>query len=319
MHGAISARDKMGRSQAAMSATSRLSHDEREQTVLTDLDKNFPHFAGQSLTWSKVPEGGDPPDFLSPHQTGTLGLELIEWLDGEQMTAAKARELQRDQVRRVLASGWESEYKPKHFRAFLIIGSDRISRRDEAPLRKDFYAYAAEVDRTWLANPERTGNVYYASEFPGYPLLKKYFNVCFIGCESHGLCWIDAAGDGGPYDPAATVSALNAALSKKIADYSTSEQQAHLRTHNLTELNLLIHGGFNAFAYNTPSGSLSLEEIGQRGSAFYAVHPQRHVFNRIWLFNSLDSADDLNKLIGFPPGYGRVRWLAQLWPDFHVY
>src|SRR5258708_3578035 len=30
-------------------------------------------------------------------------------------------------------------------------------------------------------------------------------------------------------------------------------------------------------------------------------------------------ADDLNQLIGFAPGEGLVRWLAQLWPDFRIY
>jgi hypothetical protein len=112
---------------------------------------------------------------------------------------------------------------------------------------------------------------------------------------------------------------LNAAIDKKVVDYSTPAKQAHLKAHNLTELNLLVHGGFNAYAYNTPSGPLSLEEIAQRGSAFYSAHPQRHIFNRVWFFNSFDSADDLNGLMGIPPGRGRVRWLAQLWPDLRVY
>jgi hypothetical protein len=87
----------------------------------------------------------------------------------------------------------------------------------------------------------------------------------------------------------------------------------------LAELYLLVHGGFNAYRYNTPSRPLSLEQIAQRGADFYAAHPQRHIFNRVWFFDSLNSADDLNRLIGYPPGYGKVRWLAQLWPKFDVY
>jgi hypothetical protein len=62
-----------------------------------------------------------------------------------------------------------------------------------------------------------------------------------------------------------------------------------------------------------------LEEIAQRGAAFYAAHPQRQIFTRVWFFDSLDSADEINQLLGYPPGYGRVRWLAQLWPTFNVY
>jgi hypothetical protein len=34
---------------------------------------------------------------------------------------------------------------------------------------------------------------------------------------------------------------------------------------------------------------------------------------------SLDSADEINQMLGYPAGYGRVRWLAQLWPEFKVY
>jgi hypothetical protein len=143
--------------------------------------------------------------------------------------------------------------------------------------------------------------------------------VRYIGGEPHGLCWIHPQGDGGAYDPAASVTALTAALDKKLVDYSRAEKQVHLKTHGLTEVNLLVHGGFNAYAYNTPAGPLSLAEIAQRGSAFYAAHPHRQVFGRVWFFNSLDSADDLNQLVGIPRGQGRVRWLTQLWPDLRIY
>lgn len=101
--------------------------------------------------------------------------------------------------------------------------------------------------------------------------------------------------------------------------YSKPDKQAHFKGQGLTELNLLIHGGFNVYAYNTPSGHLSLEEIAQRGADHYAAHLQRYVFDHVWFFHSLDAADDLNRLIGFAPGEGRVRWLAQLWPDFGIY
>jgi hypothetical protein len=62
-----------------------------------------------------------------------------------------------------------------------------------------------------------------------------------------------------------------------------------------------------------------LATVAQRGAVFYAAHPQRRVFDRVWFFDSLDSADDLNKLFGYPAGYGRVRFLAELWPNFLVY
>ena len=302
-------------------ATSRFTHIHREQDVLANVEASFPQFAGQALSWTKVPDAQDPPDFLSRGPSGPIGLELVEWLDGGQMGPAKSRESLREQILRVLTNNWENEHKPQNFRgAFISAGSERIARFDEAPLRQEFFACSADVDRTWLTNPERRGSAYYQTEFPGYPLMKKYFDaIRYVGSEPHGLCWVDVQGDGGAFDPAVTIETLKQALDKKLSDYSTPEKQAHLKAHGLTELYLLVHGGFNAYAYNTPSGPLSLEEIAQRGAAFYAAHPQRQIFNRVWFFDSLDSADEINQLLGYPPGYGRVRWLAQLWPDLRVY
>jgi hypothetical protein len=251
-----------------------------------------------------------------------IGLELREWLAGDQMGPAKRRESQRDQIHRVLANNWENEYSPQNFGGAFISPrrSTRIAPSDEGRLRQEFFACSAYVDRSWLTNPERTGRAYCQTEFPGYPLLAKYISaIRYIGGEPHGLCWIDEEGDGGAYDPAVSVGTLEQALDGKLSDYSTPERQAHLKAHGVAELFLLVHGGFNAYAYNTPSAPLSLDEIAQRGAAFYADHPQRQIFTRVWFFDSLDSADEINQLCGYPPGYGRVRWLAQLWPSFNVY
>ena len=78
-----------------MLAAAKLSHEQREQLVLTDLSASFPDFVGEPLSWTKVPDGQDPPDFLGVGQNKRIGLELIEWLDGGQMGPAKTREARR--------------------------------------------------------------------------------------------------------------------------------------------------------------------------------------------------------------------------------
>jgi hypothetical protein len=120
-------------------------------------------------------------------------------------------------------------------------------------------------------------------------------------------------------DPRATVLTLEQAVDKKLALYSRTEKQAHLSAQGLAELDLIVHGGFNVYRYNAPSRRLSLEQIAKLGADFYAAHPQQQLFNRVWFFHSLDSADEANELFGLPAGCGRVRWLAQLWPSFAVY
>jgi hypothetical protein len=304
-----------------MPVAAKLTHGQREQLVLTDLSASFPDFTGIPLSWTKVSDGRDPPDFLSVGQNGSIGLELIEWLDGGQMGPAKTRETKRKEALRILRTNWKAEYAPQNFRgAFIQAGEKKIAAADEAGLRKEFFDCAAAVDRTWLTNPERSGIALELNDFSGYPLMQTYFaGIRYIGGDPHGFCWIDVEGDGRAYDPGVTVETLKQALERKLSDYATPEKQAHLRAHALSDLYLLVHGGFNAFAYNSPSGPMSLENIAQRGAAFYAAHPQRQIFSRVWFFDSLDSADDLNQLIGYPPGYGRVRWLAQLWPSFSVY
>ena len=44
---------------------SRTTHHEREAAVLADVEANFPNFTGRPLAWEPVPEGQDPPDFIS--------------------------------------------------------------------------------------------------------------------------------------------------------------------------------------------------------------------------------------------------------------
>jgi hypothetical protein len=304
-----------------MPVAAKLSHDQREQLVLTDLNASFPDFVGEPLSWTKVPDGQDPPDFVGVGQNERIGLELIEWLDGGQMGSAKTREARRMDALRILRANWKAEYAPQNFRgAFIDVGERKIAAADEAGLRKEFFECAVQVDRTWHTSPERTGTALEVNDFSGYPLMRTYFGgIRFIGGVPHGLCWMDVEGDGGAYNPFAAVETLKQALDKKLSDYSTPEKQAHLQAHGLSELDLLVHGGFNAYAYNSPSGPLSLEDIARRGAAFFEGHPQRRIFDRVWFYDSLDSADDINALIGHAPGYGRVRWLAQLWPSFSVY
>src|SRR5208283_5662481 len=119
----------------------RLTHDHREKVVLTDLEDSFPNFTGQPLSWVNVPEGQDPPDFVSRGLRGMIGLELVEWLDGDQMGPAKARESQREQIRRILAHDWENQYRPQRFRGAFPSprGNNRIARQDEPHLRQEFF------------------------------------------------------------------------------------------------------------------------------------------------------------------------------------
>jgi hypothetical protein len=130
-------------------STPRMTHIQRERAVLNDLEGSFPNFTARALVWTEVQTNRDPPDFISHGHSGPVGLELVEWLDGDQMTPAKTQESGRKQIQRILADGWE---KPRNFRGAFpsLLGVGRVVRADELPLRREFYAYAAEGDRGWF-------------------------------------------------------------------------------------------------------------------------------------------------------------------------
>ena len=79
------------------------------------------------LSWTKVPDGQDPPDFLGVGPNNRIGLELIEWLDGGQMGPAKTREARRKEALRILRTNSKAEYAPQNFKgAFIQVGDKKI-------------------------------------------------------------------------------------------------------------------------------------------------------------------------------------------------
>ena len=301
------------------------SHFARERTVLNDLEGSFPDFTTKGLSWVHLQNPDDPPDFLAQGPGGAYGLELREWLDGDQMTEAQGRDKERRRlIDDVLGTGWEKEYQPKNIALATIepYRGKKIAPKDKAPLRHEFYKCVAEVDQTWFTNPERhtPTNRYHQMEFTAYPLMSKYFQtIIYLGGGPPVAVWFKAAQDGGAFDSSVPIQTLEESLEDKLDKFAKPDWQTRLAKHNLVEHYLLIHGGWNAYKSNTPYHPLRLEDIAKRGAEFYVAHPQRDLFNRVWFFDSLDSADDVNALFGLPAGSGRVRWLAQLWPTFSVY
>ena len=74
------------------------THYNRELSTLNDLEISFPEFTGKGLSW--VHNADDPPDFIAQGLSGPIGLELREWLDGQEMSAAQHREDQRKHMMR---------------------------------------------------------------------------------------------------------------------------------------------------------------------------------------------------------------------------
>jgi hypothetical protein len=300
----------------------RLTHVQRETAVMQDLQASFPDFAGVA-TWSPVPD--DPPDFTGVSSDGLIGLELVEWLDGTQMGAAQARKAYREKLWNLFGASRANEYQPANLSSVVVcpFWETKVTKADEASLRAEFWSFMEEIDQTWQINPERVGDSLLVDHSLRL-LLSKYVETIRLrageqGWKVHGFSWVEIEEDGGAFDPSVVIRTLEQAIVKKINLYRNPVSEARLKSRNLDRLELLVHGGFNLYAYNSPNGRLSFGEIAAAAAAFYAdLRAAQKRFDRIWVFNSLNPAGDLNASIGLSRDFGRLRWLAELWPDYGI-
>jgi hypothetical protein len=200
------------------------THAERELAVIEDLERSFPDFTRRALSWVHNPD--DPPDFIATVPNGAVGLELREWLDGEQMNTAQAHDRQREHLADIFGAGWEQEYQPTNFALASVepLWGLRVVKKDEPALRREFYECATAVDQTWLMNPERIARCLYQMEFSGYPTMQKYlWAIRYTGGPPHGLIWVQIEEDGGAYSPTASLQSLEEALDDKLLKFDRPE------------------------------------------------------------------------------------------------
>jgi hypothetical protein len=282
----------------------------REEIILEDLNQHFPEVFHPLTPWKLLSRGEDPPDAIGISVGGKhVGLELTEWLHGDQMTRAKGREAMRKDLARIL--DWKNHPKPQNFQ-IAIVGprwGTRVKQSDAVSLCREFHAAIYWADNNWESESRWPPVILMGPDLQTYPVLNKYVAcIQFLPGKAgdltqYGISWIDFQLDGGAYDPNVASQALIESISDKAAYYETAERVAHLERQELDELLLLVHGGFNQAAYNTPFHApwKSLTDVA-REAAFYCA-ANSTPFNQVWLFHSL----------------GNQRSLAQLSPEFHFH
>jgi len=300
----------------------RPTHDERERAVVIDcVESQFPNFAGNTSPWNKIPDGQDPPDFISENPRARIGLELREWLDGDQMGNAKMWESIAIRFNEVLSEGWEQQFQPQHCNWVMLElrEPNKLEAADEPAFGEEFFKCVARID-TLNAQPFGIKHSFFRmQDLGGYPTLHKYLMyILFFGGKPIGSRWFMAQRSRGVFDSNSARSALENAIDDKMLDYTTVGKKAHLAGHRLTEINLLIYGGLNISHYNAPWDCLRIEEIARFGSEYCAAQRLRQTFGRAWFFYGVDNMPEFVKLVGLKPEEGKIRWMAQLWPEFPV-
>lgn len=273
----------------------------REEIVLNDLRSHCPDFIAPNISWTVLPRGDDPPDAIGIAGHEKIGLELTEWLHGEQTRAAVGRERMRNDLARVL--DWQNHSVPANFKNVIVwpIWGTRIKRTDEAALCREFHEAIQKVDDNWKMESKSWPVILGEPELQRYPVLRRYIaRIQFApgtgDLTQYGLSWIDFRQDGGAYDPDTAIGALVNALLQKVVDFSRPEQQERIAAKRVDKLVLLVHVGFNQYASNTPW------KAPWRNLRDVALEAAKHCsaaagpFDEIWLFHSLGESHNLFRL-----------------------
>ncbi|HVO64545.1 MAG TPA: hypothetical protein VMT53_26730 [Terriglobales bacterium] len=181
-----------------------------ESTAWAGFLAAAPQFAGEVIAnWF---DGPDPPDVMCTGASGrTIGVELTKWVEHDQVTDARGRELLESSYLRIIES--EKERRPEHIGiAFLHDKSLKMKQQDAPQFRTQLFEFLARENakpkpsldpllpiphgywntvRSW-DNPQGAP----VSDFGGYPMLEQYLkNVWILPRERHqhipsGMPWI---------------------------------------------------------------------------------------------------------------------------------
>jgi hypothetical protein len=213
-----------GSSNTARVMQNWLTHDEREREVIARVEGQFPNFAGNTRPWRKIPDGQDPPDFISDNPGARIGLELREWLDGTQMGNAKMWESIATRFNKVLSEGWERQYQPQHCNWVVLElrESKKLEDADEQAFQAEFFNCVARIDTVNAAPFAAKDSFFRMQDLSKYPTLRKYLlYLVFVGGKPLGSRWFVAQRSLGVFDPNSARLALENAIDDKMRDHAT--------------------------------------------------------------------------------------------------
>jgi hypothetical protein len=117
-----------------------------EELAWTGFLLEEPTFAGEPL--SRWAPGPDPPDVLAiTTSKKTLGIELTQWVEHDQLSTGKAREFFENSYLKVVRS--EDEFRPEHIgMVWLFPKGRRVRSQDAAAFRKETFEFLRKAE--WI-------------------------------------------------------------------------------------------------------------------------------------------------------------------------
>jgi len=225
-----------------------------------------PMFAGRAVEWA---EGPDPPDILcTDSERRQLGVELVAWLDQQQIAAYRRQDHLENSYLNAIRS--EDRKPPEHFGwAVLCLREQRpLARNDAEKFVHELYELIGEIDANWQEDEP----VLRVAEFPRHPALHRYLDAVEIHrpgnhLEIEGVQWICFEARGGAYTPESMIGALRDRIDDKVRLYP--------RGFGYNEAYLLLHYDDRAYVYNTPFTGVDfgLDEVIQFVTPLVAQNP----------------------------------------------
>ena len=250
-----------------------------------------PNFAGRPLI--SVQWGGDPPDVLCLDAIAKrIGVELVQWVNQQQMAESKARYEVEESYRLVILSSLESP--PKNIGIIYLYAKIHLTPQNAAMFRSELYRFIGQLDANWSNNPERDDpQGFFITDFAGYPSLVRHLEGLHVHAKGRrfyselGSEWITFRAHGGAYTSDWMRDALLGNIRKKIIKYGKPDNQLKLRQQRLNEFYLLAYYD-EAVLHNTPYDvpGFGFREIGALVTHELSTNP--HPFDEVFLYSPLE-------------------------------
>jgi hypothetical protein len=251
-----------------------------EIDLFESLRRDNPTFERDVVKWEP---GQDPPDFVGIRENGTkIGVELTEWLDGDQASVSIRRA--EAQMTFWMALNTNTPTHPKNCSVVQIsLKGDgvRLREKDEKKFRAEFFELIAHLDARWESLRARLTMPVW-TDFSGRPTVAKY--VAALVFLTHPLGhhsekqWVTFEGSGGAYSPQWAMESLLARIRTKILYRGISE------TYGLSELILIAHRGIKGIMHNTPYEGTDFGLDNIIGEVRTVLGQDARPFGRIYLY-----------------------------------
>jgi hypothetical protein len=267
----------------------------REAANFDGFKKANPNFAGRPLV--SVGWGGDPPDVLCLDSSDRrIGVELVEWINEDQMAASKAREKVEDSYERVIRSNYVQP--PANIGMAFLYPKNKtvLAARCAAAFRKELYEFVQRIDERWFDNPEWDDPQGYSfKEFSGYPCLVQHLDRLLVRARGRrfdsclGANWLTFEMRGGAYTSDWMRDALLDNVGRKIDKYAKPHNKSRLQAQQLSEFYLLAYYD-QGWQHNTPYNILQFGFVEIAALLTRELTRGSHPFDRVFLYNPIEKS-----------------------------